>query len=170
MKQGVHGLKARQVMARQSNELSKTAVRQSALTDPHIMSPKEFRVNCRISLAVLLLGSVAWLSSGHPASAADPVAAKDIVDTAVAAGSFKTLAAAVRLGVSTLSSRGPFTVFARPTICQTSVGTVETLLKPENREARRGAEVPRRGQQSRRTGCEVAEGDDPQRQDVPSTP
>lgn len=63
---------------------------------------------------------------------------KDIVDTAVAAGSFKTLAAALTAAglVDTLKSEGPFTVFA-PTdeaFAKLPEGTVETLLKPENKE------------------------------------
>src|SRR5690349_22087917 len=62
---------------------------------------------------------------------------KDIVDTAVAAGSFKTLAAALTAAdlVSTLKGPGPFTVFA-PTdeaFAKLPAGTVETLLKPENK-------------------------------------
>jgi uncharacterized surface protein with fasciclin (FAS1) repeats len=62
---------------------------------------------------------------------------KDIVDTAVAAGSFKTLAAALEAAdvVDTLKGKGPFTVFA-PTdeaFAKLSPGTVETLLKPENK-------------------------------------
>jgi len=57
----------------------------------------------------------------------------DIVDTAVAAGSFKTLAAAVTAAglVPTLKSAGPFTVFA-PTdeaFAKLPAGTVEALLK-----------------------------------------
>ncbi len=63
---------------------------------------------------------------------------KDIVDTAVAAGSFKTLVAAVQAAglVETLKGPGPFTVFA-PTdeaFAKLPAGTVETLLKPENKE------------------------------------
>lgn len=62
----------------------------------------------------------------------------DIVDTAVAAGSFKTLAAALTAAglVDTLKGQGPFTVFA-PTdeaFAKLPAGTVESLLKPENRE------------------------------------
>ncbi len=62
---------------------------------------------------------------------------KDIVDTAVAAGSFKTLAAALKAAglVETLKGPGPFTVFA-PTdeaFAKLPEGTVETLLKPENK-------------------------------------
>lgn len=65
-------------------------------------------------------------------------APKDIVDTAVGAGSFKTLAAALGAAdlVSTLKGAGPFTVFA-PTdeaFAKLPAGTVETLLKPENKE------------------------------------
>ena len=66
----------------------------------------------------------------HPAS-------KDIVDTAVGAGSFKTLVAAVKAAglVDTLKGKGPFTVFA-PTdeaFAKLPKGTVESLLKPENK-------------------------------------
>ena len=63
----------------------------------------------------------------------------DIVDTAVAAGSFKTLAAALTAAdlIDTLKGPGPFTVFA-PTdaaFAKLPKGTVENLLKPENRDA-----------------------------------
>ena len=62
---------------------------------------------------------------------------KDIVDTAVAAGQFKTLAAALQAAglVETLKGKGPFTVFA-PTdaaFAKLPKGTVEELLKPENK-------------------------------------
>jgi len=61
----------------------------------------------------------------------------DIVDTAVSAGSFKTLAAALQAAglVETLKGKGPFTVFA-PTdeaFAKLPPGTVEALLKPENK-------------------------------------
>lgn len=63
---------------------------------------------------------------------------KDIVDTAVAAGSFTTLVAAVEAAglVETLKGAGPFTVFA-PTdeaFAALPAGTVENLLKPENKD------------------------------------
>jgi uncharacterized surface protein with fasciclin (FAS1) repeats len=63
---------------------------------------------------------------------------KDIVDTAVAAGKFKTLAAALTAAdlIETLKSKGPFTVFA-PTdkaFAKLPKGTVEDLLKPENKK------------------------------------
>jgi uncharacterized surface protein with fasciclin (FAS1) repeats len=69
---------------------------------------------------------------------AEEAKAKDIVDTAVAAGQFKTLAAALKAAglVETLKGAGPFTVFA-PTdeaFAKLPAGTVENLLKPENKE------------------------------------
>ena len=62
----------------------------------------------------------------------------DIVDTAVAAGSFNTLVAAVQAAglEATLRGDGPFTVFA-PTdeaFAKLPDGTVETLLKPESKD------------------------------------
>lgn len=65
-------------------------------------------------------------------------AGDDIVDTAVAAGNFNTLAAALKAAglVETLKGKGPFTVFA-PTddaFKKLPAGTVETLLKPENKD------------------------------------
>lgn len=62
---------------------------------------------------------------------------KDIVDTAVAAGSFKTLAKALDAAglVQTLKGAGPFTVFA-PTdeaFAKLPAGTLENLLKPEQK-------------------------------------
>jgi len=85
-------------------------------------------------LAGILLALVA--ASG-PAAAAQPASQKDIVDTAVAAGSFQTLAAALQAAglVETLKGPGPFTVFA-PTdaaFAKLPAGTVESLLKPENK-------------------------------------
>jgi uncharacterized surface protein with fasciclin (FAS1) repeats len=64
--------------------------------------------------------------------------AADIVDTAVSAGQFNTLVAAVKAAglVDTLKGEGPFTVFA-PTdeaFAKLPAGTVEGLLKPENKE------------------------------------
>jgi uncharacterized surface protein with fasciclin (FAS1) repeats len=63
---------------------------------------------------------------------------KDIVDTAVAAGAFETLVAAVKAAglVETLKGEGPFTVFA-PTddaFKKLPAGTVESLLEPENKD------------------------------------
>jgi len=65
-------------------------------------------------------------------------AGNDIVDTAVSAGQFNTLAAALGAAglVQTLKGPGPFTVFA-PTddaFAKLPAGTVENLLKPENKD------------------------------------
>jgi uncharacterized surface protein with fasciclin (FAS1) repeats len=81
-------------------------------------------------LATLLLGTALVTAQG--------TASKDIVDTAVANGSFKTLASALTAAglVDTLKGPGPFTVFA-PTdaaFAKLPKGTVEDLLKPENRD------------------------------------
>lgn len=72
-----------------------------------------------------------------PATADHHGAKADIVDTAVAAGSFNTLVAAVKAAglVDVLKSDGPFTVFA-PTdaaFAKLPDGTIATLLKPENK-------------------------------------
>ena len=62
----------------------------------------------------------------------------DIVDTAVAAGSFTTLVAAVTAAglVETLKGAGPFTVFAPSddAFARLPAGTVEDLVKPENKD------------------------------------
>jgi len=86
-------------------------------------------INSAIALSVLALG-VVTARAGHQES-------KDIVETAVAAGSFKTLAAALNAAglVETLKGPGPFTVFA-PTdeaFAKLPAGAVEDLLKPENK-------------------------------------
>jgi uncharacterized surface protein with fasciclin (FAS1) repeats len=90
----------------------------------------------RIAAAVI---ASAALAISLPASAADAMTKKsqDIVDTAVAAGSFKTLAAALDAAglVATLKGPGPFTVFA-PTdaaFAKLPAGTLDNLLKPENK-------------------------------------
>lgn len=72
-----------------------------------------------------------------PATATTATAKSTIVETAVAAGSFKTLVAAVQAAglVDTLNGTGPFTVFA-PTdeaFAKLPAGTLEMLLKPENK-------------------------------------
>lgn len=69
--------------------------------------------------------------------AATGVSTMNVVQTAIAAGSFKTLVAAVQAAglVETLSGKGPFTIFA-PTdeaFAKLPKGTVEDLLKPENK-------------------------------------
>jgi uncharacterized surface protein with fasciclin (FAS1) repeats len=87
----------------------------------------------------LSIGTVAAITLGLALSPATTVRAdtKDIVDTAVGAGSFKTLAKALAAAdlVDTLKGEGPFTVFA-PTddaFAKLPAGTLESLLKPENK-------------------------------------
>jgi len=83
--------------------------------------------------ALILTGLTASLTSLAEDSMSGQ---KDIVDTAIAAGQFNTLAAALGAAdlVTTLKGDGPFTVFA-PTdaaFAKLPAGTVESLLKPEN--------------------------------------
>ena len=91
-------------------------------------------LNRSLFLSVAAMAAMGiWQS---PVSAAN-TAEKDIVTTAVEAGSFKTLTAALKAGglVETLAGKGPFTVFA-PTdeaFAKLPSGAVETLLKPENK-------------------------------------
>ncbi len=87
----------------------------------------------KVASFALIIG---MLASAIPAASA--AGKKDIVDTAVAAGNFKTLVAALQAAglADTLKGGGPFTVFA-PTddaFAKLPAGTVETLLKPENKE------------------------------------
>jgi uncharacterized surface protein with fasciclin (FAS1) repeats len=82
------------------------------------------------------LAAVCGLALFATAYAADKP--KDIVDTAAGNASFKTLVAAVKAAdlVDTLKGKGPFTVFA-PTdeaFAKLPKGTVEELLKPENKK------------------------------------
>lgn len=83
---------------------------------------------------IVSAATIALLTAGFAVRAQQQ---KDIVDTAVAAGSFNTLAAALKAAdlVQTLKGAGPFTVFA-PTdaaFAKLPAGTVENLLKPENK-------------------------------------
>ena len=83
------------------------------------------------------IGTIAAMALTFAAPTTSPAQTRDIVDTAVAAGSFKTLAKALEAAdlVTTLKGAGPFTVFA-PTdeaFAKLPAGTIETLLKPENK-------------------------------------
>nr|WP_298410381.1 fasciclin domain-containing protein [uncultured Halomonas sp.] len=82
-------------------------------------------------LAGLMLSSAVLAGSGEGGQ-------KDIVDTAVDAGQFETLVAAVQAAelVDTLKGDGPFTVFAPTDEAFDALpeGTVDELLKPENKE------------------------------------
>ena len=91
-----------------------------------------------MKFAIMNIAPAAALAMGIAASAIAWAADKDIVDTAVAAGEFKTLATALTAAglVETLKGEGPFTVFA-PTdaaFAKLPAGTLDMLLKPENKE------------------------------------
>ena len=90
------------------------------------------RVGIAVASFILVMGFTAGALAEPKATAS-----KDIVDTAVAAGDFKTLVAAVQAAglVDTLKGTGPFTVFA-PTdaaFAKLPAGTLKDLLKPENK-------------------------------------
>jgi len=90
------------------------------------------------SFCALVAASLLTTATPVPASPSHGPSG-DIVDVAVQAGSFKTLAAALQAAelIDTLKGSGPFTVFA-PTdeaFSKLPAGTVEHLLKPENRSA-----------------------------------
>ena len=90
------------------------------------------------AILALVIGLGTFAYAGSDAMPASRNATPDIVDTAVAAGSFDTLVAAVKAAglVEALKGDGPFTVFA-PTdeaFAKLPAGTVESLLKPENKD------------------------------------
>lgn len=82
--------------------------------------------------------AVAMVLAAQSVAMAEVTASNDIVATAQQAGSFKTLAAALDAAglVETLKGKGPFTVFAPSdeAFAKLPAGTVETLLKPENKQ------------------------------------
>jgi len=91
-----------------------------------------------IKTTLLTLVTLAFMTTMAVAGGNYSKNKKDIVDTAVAAGSFNTLAAALKAAglIDTLKGDGPFTVFA-PTdeaFAKLPEGTVESLLKPENKD------------------------------------
>ena len=96
-------------------------------------------MNAYISKSMLFFAALLLMVS--PVAAFDtsnPDDDKDIVEVAVEAGMFNTLAAALKAGdlIDTLKGDGPFTVFA-PTdeaFAKLPEGTVEELLKPENKD------------------------------------
>lgn len=88
--------------------------------------------------ALILTGFTASLTALADDHSGSMSGQADIVETAIAAGQFNTLAAALDAAglVATLQGEGPFTVFA-PTdeaFAKLPAGTVESLLKPENRD------------------------------------
>ena len=90
-----------------------------------------------LTKSVLAVTLLALVAVSGPAATNPAASQKDIVDTAVATGSFKTLAGALQAAglVETLKGPGPFTVFA-PTdaaFAKLPAGTLDSLLKPENK-------------------------------------
>ncbi len=90
------------------------------------------------TISLSLVALFAFAASAATAGMYGDKASKNIVETAVSAGQFTTLAAALDAAglVETLEGEGPFTVFA-PTdaaFAKLPEGTIETLLKPENRD------------------------------------
>ena len=84
------------------------------------------------------LMAIAGAASSTRAAVNETLKQSDLVDTAVSAGQFKTLAAALEAAglIDALKGAGPFTVFA-PTdeaFAKLPAGTLESLLKPENKE------------------------------------
>ncbi len=88
--------------------------------------------------AALLTGLILLCSSALAGGHKEPQPPKNIVATAIAAGTFNTLAAALEAAdlVEALQGEGPFTVFAPPdgAFAKLPEGTVESLLEPENQE------------------------------------
>lgn len=89
------------------------------------------------TFTILLLAATALAFAGGYGDKQHPKAAKDIVDTAIDAGSFETLVTALKAAdlVETLRGKGPFTVFA-PTdeaFAKLPGGVLDNLLKAENK-------------------------------------
>lgn len=100
-----------------------------------------FRTGLTTLTLAIFAAAPAWAQCGSSSKSAKSTkyasSKPDIVDTAVSAGQFNTLVAAVKAAdlVDALKSDGPFTVFA-PTdeaFAKLPKGTLETLLKPENK-------------------------------------
>lgn len=96
-----------------------------------------FKPIANSSLAIFALATAACASNYEKPATAEATKA-DIVDTAISAGSFNTLVAAVQAAglEQTLRSDGPYTVFAPTDEAFSNLpdGTVDNLLKPENKE------------------------------------
>jgi uncharacterized surface protein with fasciclin (FAS1) repeats len=95
---------------------------------------KPFRIFLLTCLAAAVVPAIASGGGDTATKSQKP----DIVSTAVSAGQFSTLVAAVKAAglVDTLKGEGPFTVFA-PTdeaFAKLPAGTLESLLKPENKD------------------------------------
>jgi len=91
-----------------------------------------------VAIAALIATGIFSSLSAIAGESKNDQQAGDIVDVAIAAGQFNTLAAALEAAdlVGTLKGDGPFTVFAPTDAAFAALpeGTVESLLKPENRD------------------------------------
>jgi transforming growth factor-beta-induced protein len=101
-----------------------------------MMTTKLLNRTMLVTVATILTATSAYAQCSSDAKSAKTQ--HDIVDTAVKAGQFDTLVAAVKAAglVDVLKSDGPFTVFA-PTdeaFAKLPKGTLESLLKPENKD------------------------------------
>jgi uncharacterized surface protein with fasciclin (FAS1) repeats len=121
-------------MQTHANKVGRVPERHEGLRGSNPKSKEKimsYALTTMAAVAVTAFGLTVGSTNGHAAD-------KDIVDTAVEAGQFTTLAAALEAAglVETLKGDGPFTVFA-PTdeaFARLPDGTVETLLMPENRD------------------------------------
>lgn len=119
------------------------AGQQTARLDGHLLRKEQKMTRNSTTLAAIgLLSLTVWAATpaqAHCGQCGHGAAKKDIVDTAVAAGDFKTLVTAVKTAglVETLKSSGPFTVFA-PTdeaFAKLPKGTIQSLLANPDRLA-----------------------------------
>jgi uncharacterized surface protein with fasciclin (FAS1) repeats len=109
------------------------------MTTMHTYKPKEHQMSKSLIAALAAVTMIAPTASAQMAKHAEKAPSMDIVETAVAAGSFKTLAAALGAAdlIDALKGEGPFTVFA-PTdeaFAKLPAGTVEALLKDKKKLA-----------------------------------
>jgi uncharacterized surface protein with fasciclin (FAS1) repeats len=106
-------------------------------TDPTGESKMPTRLTTALVAATLLLSVPAFAKSTVMVGGQEMFASKNIVENAVNSADHTTLVAAVKAAglVDTLSSKGPFTVFApiNAAFAALPAGTVDTLLKPENK-------------------------------------
>ncbi len=122
-------------MGGQANRQNKTEIeKQKNMKSAKFLSA--LALASAVTLTPALFGGEC--SAGKSTAASTCTAGKDIVAVASGAENFKTLVAAVKAAglVDTLQGKGPFTVFA-PTdaaFAKLPAGTVEDLLKPENRD------------------------------------
>jgi uncharacterized surface protein with fasciclin (FAS1) repeats len=103
------------------------------MEDINMLMKRRLRISTATAFAAALLLLVTDALAGNYGKKQ-----ADIVDTAISAGTFNTLAAALEAGdlVGTLKADGPYTVFAPndEAFAKLPAGTVESLLLPENKD------------------------------------